>query len=754
MTTTALRTCPLCEATCGLELTIEDGRVTKVRGDADDVFSKGFICPKGASLHELHDDPDRLREPMRRRADGTFEAVSWEEAFAEIDERLRAIDAEHGRQAFAAYLGNPTAHSLGGLLYGRALLKALGTRNIYSASTVDQFPKQLASALMFGTGLSVAIPDLDRTRHLLILGADPMVSNGSLMTAPDVRGRLRAIRARGGKIVVVDPRRSRTAGEADEHHFIRPGSDALLLFALVHVLFDEDLADPGAHLAPHIAGLDEVRALAEPFTPQAVAPATGIAAEEIRRMARELAAAPAAAVYGRIGTTTQSFGTAASWLVDVLNVLTGNLDRAGGAMFNRPAAGSGNTQGEPGRGRGTAIHRWGSRVSGRGEVFGELPVACLTEEIMTPGEGQVRALFTIAGNPVLSTPNGDRLAEALDELDLMVCIDIYLNETTRHAHVILPVPSTLERAHYDVALYPFAIRNIANWSPPVFDLPDGALDEWEILAKLAGIAGGASPEAEVAVIDGFIAAEAVRRAVRTAGSPVSGRDPDEILALLEPRVGPARLVDLMLRTGPYGDGFGATAGGLSLATLEAAPHGVDLGAREPRVPELLRTESGMIELAPEPLVADVPRLVAAIGAAGAANGGLLLIGRRQLRSNNSWMHNIPKLVSGPERCTVLVHPQDAERLGIADGEPATVSTARGAIHLTAQVTDDMMPGVVSVPHGWGHDLDGAQLDVARAHAGVNVNVLGDSGELEPLTGTAVLNAIPVELAPARQPATA
>ena len=752
MTRTALRTCPLCEATCGLELTIDDDRVTRVRGDAGDVFSKGFICPKGASIHELHEDPDRLRTPMRRRAGGTFEAVTWEEAFAEIDERLRRVDADHSRQAFAAYLGNPTAHALGAMLYSRALLKALGTRNIYSASTIDQFPKQLASALMFGTALSVPVPDLDRTDHLLILGADPMVSNGSLMTAPNVRGRLRAIRARAGKVVVVDPRRSRTAGEADEHHFIRPGTDALLLFALVHVLFDEGLAAPGAHLDPHLAGLDEVRALAQPFTPEAVADATGVAAPEIRRIARELAAAPAAAVYGRIGTTTQSFGALASWLVDVVNVLTGNLDRPGGAMFNAPAAGSANTQGAPGRGRGTAIHRWASRVGGRGEVFGELPVACLAEEIETPGEGQVHALFTIAGNPVLSTPNGDRLAAALDRLDLMVSVDIYLNETTRHAHVILPVPSTLERAHYDLALYPFAVRNIANYSPPVFDLPEGALDEWQILARLAGIAGGAGAETDIAAIDELIAGEAVRRAVRTTGSPVEGRDPEEVLAALAPRVGPERLLDLMLRTGPYGEGFGANPRGLTLAVLEAAPHGVDLGPLQPRVPDLLRTDSGRIELAPGPLVDDVPRLRDALEARREPQQGLLLIGRRQLRSNNSWMHNIPKLVSGPERCTVLVHPQDAERLGLADGEQAIVSSAHGEIRLTAQVTEDVMPGVVSVPHGWGHDLDGVELNVARAHAGANVNLLGDSSTLEPLTGTAVLNGIPVELAPARQPA--
>lgn len=752
-TRTAIRTCPFCEATCGLEITIEDERVTRVRGDADDVFSKGFICPKGASIAELHDDPDRLRAPLLRGPGGDFGEVSWEEAFAFIDERFREVESAHGRAAFGMYLGNPAAHSIAAVLYGRVLAKALGTRAIFTASTVDQMPKQLASALMFGSGLSVPVPDLDRTSHLLVLGADPLVSNGSLMTAPDARGRLRAIRARGGKLVVVDPRRSRTAGEADEHHFIRPGTDALLLMAIVRTLLEERLAAPGEHLSPHLSGLDEVRALSEPFAPETVAEHTGIEAEQIRRMARELAAAaPAAAVYGRIGTTTQAFGALASWLVDVVNVLIGSLDRPGGAMFTKPASGSSNTAGEPGRGRGTSVHRWASRVSGRGEVFGELPAVCMAEEIATPGDGRVRALFTIAGNPVLSLPNGDRLADALDALELMVSVDIYLNETTRHADVILPPPSVLERSHYDVALYSFAVRNVANYSPPALPLPHGALDEWQILLRLTGIATGQGPGADIDAIDAFVAGEIARRATVTACSPVEGRDPGELLAEAAPRTGPERLLDVMLRTGPYGDGFGADPDGLTLAALEDAPHGIDLGPLSPRVPELLRTQSGRIELAPELLVSDVPRLRALLDSEPERNGSLTLIGRRQLRSNNSWMHNLPKLVSGPERCTVLVSTADAERLGIADGEPALVSGPGGQVELTARVTDDMMPGVISIPHGWGHDLDGAELAVAREHAGANANLLGDSGMLEPLSGTAVLNGVPVTLEPALRPA--
>jgi anaerobic selenocysteine-containing dehydrogenase len=732
----AFATCPLCEATCGLELTLSEGGIDRVRGDADDIFSHGFICPKGASLKELHDDPDRLRAPLVR-VSGELRPASWDEAFAEIDRRLGAIWDEHGRQALGIYLGNPSAHNLSVLTYGRVLVKALQTRNIFSASTVDQYPKQMASALMFGTGSTVAVPDVDRTDHLLILGANPLASNGSLLTAPDMRGRLRAIRARGGKLVVVDPRRTRTAREADEHHFIRPGTDALLLFALVHTLFDEQLEDLGA-LGPDVAGLEEVRELASGFAPEEVADPCGIAADDIRRMARELAAAPRAAVYGRIGTTTQRFGTTASWLVDVLNVVTGNLDRPGGAMFPRPAAGSSNTTGEPGRGRGAAFGRWHSRVRGLGEVFGELPVACLAEEIETPGDGQIRALLTIAGNPVVSTPNSERLAAAIDDLEFMVSVDIYVNETTRHADVILPAPSPLQRSHYDLALLGFAVRNVANYSPPALEPDPQVPQEWETLLRLGGIATGQGPNADVAAIDRFVAYEVARRQSTDPSSGLHGRDPDELLAEMQPRVGPERILDLQLRGGPYR---------VALAELEAAPHGIDFGALEPRMPEVLRTPTGLIELAPEALVGDVARLHAAL--AEPVNGAMTLVGRRELRSNNSWMHNLPTLVRGKERCTAMVHPDDAARLDLVDGEEAVVRSRAGEIVVPVEVTDDVMPGVVSIPHGWGHDLPGVGLSVAGEHAGTNSNVLADELVVEPLSGTAVLNGIPVELEPAR-----
>jgi anaerobic selenocysteine-containing dehydrogenase len=746
-TTTAFRTCPLCEAGCGLEIGLAgsngDTRVTRIRGDREDVFSKGFICPKGSTLKQLHEDPDWLRRPLVKR-DGRFVEVGWDEAFAEIERRLGAVVDEHGRDALAVYVGNPNAHSLAGLLYLRPLIKALGTTNVFSASTVDQRPKEVSAGLMFGGGLTVPVPDVDRTDFLLMLGANPYASNGSLATAPDWPGRIEALIARGGTLVVVDPRRSRTAEEATRHVAIRPGADAFLLMALVNVLDADGLVDAGA-AAEYLTGVDEVLAAARPFTPEAVAGVTGVEADVIRALAHDLAAAPTACVYGRIGTTTALYGTLTSWLVDVLNALTGNLDRPGGAMFTRAAAGSSNSRGTPRFGRGLKIHRRHSRVRGAGETLGELPVACLAEEIDTPGEGQIRALVTVAGNPVLSTPNAGRLDAALATLDLYVAVDPYVNETTRHADVILPPPTALQKGHYDLALLQLALRNVANYSPAVLPLEQGQLDEWRILARLALVAQGMGADADPDVVDDLVVRTLVGAAVADETGPIAGRDADEILALLGERTGPERLIDLMLRTGPYGDGFGADPGGLSLDLLLANPHGIDLGPLEARLPDVLRTPSGMVELAPEPIVADVARLRAALDA---PDGGMTLIGRRDLRSNNSWMHNVEVLVKGKPRCTLHVHPDDAGRLGLVDGADARVRSRTGELSVPVEVTDAIRPGVVSIPHGWGHDLDGVELSVARRHAGVNSNLLADDQLIDPLSGNAVLNGIPVEVAPA------
>ncbi|WP_051470895.1 molybdopterin-dependent oxidoreductase [Patulibacter minatonensis] len=764
-TRTAFRTCPLCEATCGLEVTVQDDRPTKVRGDRRDVFSHGFLCPKGVALGELHEDPDRLRAPLVRRGDRLVECT-WDEAFAEVQRLLVPLLDDHGRDACALYLGNPVAHSPGATLYAPLLAKALRSRNVFSASTLDQMPKHVSVGKMFGTALSVPIPDLDRTDHLLVLGANPLASNGSLMTAPNARGRLRAIRARGGRVVVVDPRRSRTAEEADEHVRIRPGGDALLLLAMVHVLFAEERVALG-RLGAFTAGVEEVRAAAEPFSPERVAEHCGVAAPDIRRLARELSDAPTAAVYGRLGTCTVPFGTVTSWLVDVLNVLTGNLDREGGALLTTPAIGTQHTRGAPGHGRGMRTGRWTSRVRGLPEAMGELPTAALTEEIETPGDGQVRALITVGGNPARSAPDSGRLEAALAGLDALICVDIYRNETTRHAHVVLPPPSALERDHFDVVFTRLAVRNVANWSPAVLPRDEDAPDEWEILLRLLGVVTGQGPNVDTAMIDRYVAVEAARRESGDEHSPLAGADPEDVVARLvdahgAPRVGPARLVDLMLRAGPYGRGVAdgwvpgtdaapgdvdsvlaaIRAHGLTLAALEAAPHGVDLGPLRPSLPDALRTPSGSIELAPEEFLADLPRLEATL-ADPVDPDALVLVGRRHLRSNNSWLHNLPVLTGGPERCTLQLHPDDATRLGIADGSTVRVTSRAGAVDAPAEVTDALRPGVVSLPHGWGHDADGARLGVAGLRPGTNSNVLTDDREVDPLSGTVVLNGIPV-----------
>ncbi|HEX2413818.1 MAG TPA: molybdopterin oxidoreductase family protein [Thermoleophilaceae bacterium] len=738
------RTCPFCEATCGLEIETDGREVVSVRGDSEDVFSRGFICPKAYAIKQLHEDPDRLTTPLVRR-DGALVEATWDEAFEEIDRQLSPVLAEHGRNAVAAYVGNPNAHNLSALLYGPVWLRVLGSQNVYTASTVDQMPKQVSAGLMFGTMLSVPVPDVDRCEHLLLLGANPLVSNGSLLTAPDMRGRLRGIRERGGKVVVVDPRRTRTAEEADEHHFIRPGADALLLAAMARTIVEEELEHAG-ELARHVNGLEDVRSFVREFTPEAVADACGIEAREIRRMARELASAKRAAVYARIGTCTQEFGTLASWLVDVLNVLTGNLDREGGAMFTKAAGGQKNSSRSGGKGKGVRLGRWASRVRGLPETYGELPVAALAEEIETPGEGRVRALVTVAGNPLVSTPNSERLARAVAQLDFMLAIDIYVNETTRHADVILPAPEPLAKSHYDLALYQLAARNVANYSAPVFDREGPA--EWEIFLRLAGVIAGQGPDADVEAFDDTVIAALVQRELSDPASNLACRDPAEILDGLEPRRGPERMLDFLLRVGPYGDGFGADPDGLTLDVLEQNPHGVDLGPLTPRLPDVLRTPSGKVELAPEPILADRARLRAAL--ARRPNGGMVLVGRRQLRSNNSWMHNLPALVKGRDRCTIHVHPGDAERLGLADGGRALVRSAAGAIEGPIELTEDIMPGVVSIPHGWGHHENGMRMNVAVQHAGINSNVLTDESIVEPLSGNAILNGIPVELEPAPQ----
>lgn len=727
--------CPLCEAGCGLESSVDAGEVVSIRGNRDHVLSRGHVCPKAFGLKELHVDSDRLRTPHLRSADGRLQPTSWEEAFAAVDQRLTAVIDRHGADAVALYLGNPVAHDFATTLYGSAAMRALGSRNIYTANTVDAMPKFVACQLMFGGMYTVPLPDIDRCSYLLILGANPMVSNGSLLTAPGMRARLRALRHRGGRLIVVDPNRSRTAQEADGHYPIRPGTDALLLMSLVHALFSESRIDLG-RLGPHVRGVETVEEVAREFSPEIVAPHCEIPAEEIRRIARDLAAAPAAAVYGRTGTCTQRFGTVSSWLIDVLNVLTGNLDRPGGAMFARPAADlrrvtAGRT--------GTAIGRWRSRVRGAPETLGELPLACLAEEIDTPGAGQVKALITVAGNPARSAPNSSRLSAAFEQLDLMVSLDLYRNETTRHAHVLLPALSPLTKPHYDLFFGHFAIRNTATYSPPVLPAQPGDTADWQILLRLIGILARQGAAADLKAIDDMVA-DSLNRAV--SGDGQSGANSTATVEPVE-LGGPERLLDLLLRAGPYREGGQP----LTLARLREHPDGIDFGPLSPQLPGILNTPSGQIELAPPQLVDDVAQLRASL--LRPRKHSMVLVGRRHPRSNNSWMHNLPTLAKGPDRCTLQIHPTDVARLQL--GTHARVRSRAGVVDAPVEVTDAVGPGVVSLPHGWGHDEPGTAAAIAAQRPGVNSNVLADGIELDPLSGTAVLNGIPVQITPTPAP---
>ena len=713
------RTCNLCEAMCGITVEHDGERVLSIRGDDHDPFSAGYICPKATALGDLHHDPDRLRAPLRRTG-SSWQTCDWEAALTSTAERLAAIQKSYGRDSVAVYAGNPTAHNFGAMLYGLALMQALGTKNRFSATSTDQLPHMLAGLLMFGHQVLMPVPDLDRCEHLLMLGANPVVSNGSIMAAPGIKRRLERLTARGGRLVVVDPRRTETAALASEHVFIRPGSDALLLAAMIRTIVGEGRASL-RHLASFTDGLDELRALTEPFTPERVAGPTGIAASSIERLARDFAGARHAACYGRVGICQGRFGGLAGWLVNAVNIITGNLDHEGGMMFTTPAVDIVALAGMLGQ-RGQ-YDTYRSRVRGLPEFGGELPAAVLAEEIEAPGDGQIRALVTLAGNPVLSTPNGTRLEHALGRLDFMVSIDIYQNETTRHADYILPPTSQLEQSHYDVALSAFAVRNVAKYSAPCFDRPAGAKHDWEILAELA--------TRIVAARDGGgafgLAARAASAATRA--------------GLL--RLGPEGVVAQALRFGPHGRGmFGRT--GLSLDRLRAQPHGVDLGPLEPRFPHRLATPDKRIRLAPREFAADMARLAAELDRPVAE---LVLIGRRQLRNNNSWLHNSLRLVKGKDRCSLLMHPDDAAARGLSHEQRVRLRSRVGAVEVPLHVSDQMMPGVVSLPHGFGHDRDGVAMDVARAHPGASVNDVTDELLVDEMSGMAALNGVPVTVEP-------
>jgi anaerobic selenocysteine-containing dehydrogenase len=714
------RSCNLTEAMCGIEIRVVDGQRLDIRGDKDDPFSRGYICPKATALQDIYYDKDRLRHPVRRTANG-WQRIEWDEAFDEVARNLKRVRATHGRNSIATYLGNPTVHSYGAMLFAPGFIKSLHTRNRFSATSVDQLAHHLAGYLMFGHQLLLPVPDLDRTKYFLILGANPAASNGSMMTAPGMNRRLQEIREHGGKVILIDPRRNETAKLADQHIFIRPGTDVLLLLALVHVVFEEGLTRLN-QLASFTDGVEVIEKLVAEFPPEKVAALTGIDVTQIRSLAHEFAAAESAVCYGRIGVSTQEFGGVCQWLINVLNTVTGNLDSPGGAMFTLPAFDP-VTSPESLAPRGS-FGRWHSRVRKLPEFSGELPVATLAEEILTEGPGQIKALVTSAGNPVLSTPNGRELDRALSGLEFMVAIDFYINESTRHAHIILPPTSSLERGHYDIAFNLLAVRNTARFSPPLFAPEEDARHDWEIFVELQ--------------------------------TRMEGRFGSLKRRMIQRFFGPERILDLGLRFGPYGGKLNPFAG-LNLRKLKKSVHGMDLGPLNPCLPDRLRTADKRIQLAPEAFVKDIDRVKAKFADQASAvplNGNLLLIGRRHLRSNNSWMHNSLRLVKGKPQCTILMNPQDATHRNLTAGQRVSVRSRVGSVDVPVEISEEMMPGVVCMPHGWGHDRSGVQLEIAQLHAGESINDVTDNLAIDALCGTAAFNGTLVEVTKAGATASA
>ncbi len=709
------KTCNLCEATCGLLIDVEENSVTKIRADKDDPFSRGHICPKAIALKQIQEDPDRLKYPVRRTAKG-WERISWEAAFREVAENLVRIQREHGADAVATYLGNPAAHNFGMVFYLTPLYRALASRNRYSASSLDQNPAHAASLLLFGATMRIPVPDINRTDFLLMLGANPVVSNGSLMTAPGFRKRLAEIHERGGRLVVVDPRRTETAKLADSHLFIRPGRDGLLLAALLRVVFSEKLTRKN-HVWKLIDGLDALERGVERFEPEAVAASVGIPADQIRQLARDFAAAPSAACYGRVGVCLNPFGTLNVWLICALNIVTGNFDRVGGAMFPAPAI----DLADLGEQLGAKTENWKTRVRGAPSFNDEQPSACLAEEMTTPGEGQIRGLLTLAGNPALSAPNGTEIDRGLAGLDFFCAVDFYINETTRHANVILPPTWSLEHDNYEVVFHQFAVHNTAKYSREVLTPARGTRHDWQILIELALRIFEHKEQRSMARIG--------LRALR-AGS-----------AFFAPR----RLLDWALRNGRHGDGFRPWRRGLRLGDLESQRKGVDLGPLEPFLSNADPARNRRIDLGSPVIAQELRRLAETLTNVPTGQNELMMIGRRDPRTNNSWLHNAPLAVKGPNRCTLIVHPDDAKRLGLDDAKHVSIRSRIATRTAQLTISDEVMPGVVSLPHGWGHGAEGMRMSIASAHPGINFNDLADDSVIEAVVGNAVLNGIPVVL---------
>ena len=720
------RTCPLCEGMCGLRIKVEGERVISIRPDADNAFSRGHICPKGTTLGDLHHDPDRLRQPMIRDGEHWRE-VSWDEAFERIETLAAGVRERHGQEAFAFYSGNMSKGGFDGSRYTMLLVRQGRFAQRFSSSSVDQLPKNVSNFLMYGDMWKMPIPDIDRTGLFVIFGGNPAASKGSIFSHRDVMGAIKALRARGGRVIVVDPVRTGTAQVADQWIAIRPGGDAALMLAIVHVLFAEGRVRL-KQLEGRVNGLDELRALAQGFPPERVAAFCGVAAEVIETLAREISDAEHAAVYGRIGTCTQEFGTLASWLVDVVGALTGNLDAVGGTLWSTQVAP--HLSLTPPLPIDAPLFTKPIRVRGVHGVLGQYPASCLAEEIDTPGPGQIRTLLTMGCNPVLSAPGSARLDAALPLLECMVSIDMYLNETTRHAHVILPALSPLEQPHWDVWAWPFSLTSGGHYSPTLFE-PAERPPEWRVLARLGAIMGG-NPLADLdAIDDAYFGAMCDQLGVSR-----------ELATAALPHRGGGRILDLCIRTGPFGDRFGQKPEGLTLQSFIDEPDGIVLGAAGPQGSKAVTTPSGCIELAPPHMLGDVPRLERAMAEAPAA---LVLVSRRHIRSLNSWMHNVDTLVRGKDRCTLHLHTRDALRLGIATGDVVEVASASGAVQVAAELTDDIRPGVVSLPHGWGHGAPGTRTAISARHAGVNINLLSPGPLVDVASGNAVLNGIPVSV---------
>ena len=737
---TTHRACTLCEACCGIRVTTEGRHVLRIEGDPDDSFSQGHICPKAHALAEIQTDPDRLKTPMRRTEAG-FVPIGWEAALDLAAERLAAIRDAAGNDAIALYRGNPTVHDAQSLLYWNVLQRAIPTRSQFSAGSLDTWPRWVQAGLMYGGFLHTPVPDLARCDYLLILGANPLVSNGSLMTAPGIKKRLRALRTRGGQIVVVDPRRSETAEIADLHLAIRPGGDAAFVLAMLQVLFEEERIDLGA-CRDLVNDLPRVRECVDRYTPESVAGVCGLEPETIRQVARAFASARHAAAYGRMGASVQRFGTLAHWAIDLLNIVTGNLDREGGVLFPKPAVSLAFVGPKPGQA--VEFGRIKSPIGGHDEILGEWPMAAFAEEIESTRDDRIRALVLIAGNPVLSAPNSARTALALERLEFMLAFDYYINESTRHADLIIPPTAVLENENYDVALLHFAVDDVAKWSPAALEVEPGMRPIWRTLLGLAKRLMGLGALSDEQV-DGLVVRQLVPSLLER--SPFAGKlEVDEIVSQLGDSPGPRRLIDLMLRLGHYGDGFGLAPGGVSLASVQSETHGALLGRLTPSLPESLRTPSGRIELAPERILADLPRLDAWI--ATGPDPALSLIGRREIRSMNSWLHNLPSMVKGRDRCTLEVSPVDAARIGLRNGGRARVESRIASVVVPVEVSDRVAPGVVSLAHGWGHDLPGAQLSVASKRPGVNANLVVDDAEVDGPSGTSVLNGVSVRVSAA------